>query len=291
MRLTRPALARVATIRALRIRRAAGLRLLDPVCVYDLAERLGLEVRFWDVPSMEGVYCVAATPTIIVSSLRPPGRQAFTCAHELGHHVFGHGDQLDELVEDRSEARRLDPKEFQADCFAGALLMPRPAVSRGFSVRGWEPATCPPEGFYVVATWLGVGYTTLIQHMHRALGMLDGARAEELRRRNLAAIRARLFDGNCTGNLIVAAASWSGRAIDAHVADVVLLPPHARLEGHCAEIRKTGDTGTVAEAIRAGLGRVVTEASDWSAYLRVSRRSYVGRAKYRFEEDVDDGDP
>ena len=168
--------------------------------------------------------------------------------------------------------------------------MPRPAVSRGFSVRGWEPATCPPEGFYVVASWLGVGYTTLIQHMHRALGMLEGARAEELRRRNVAAIRARLFDGKCAGNLIVADARWSSRAIDGQIADLVLLPPHARLEGRCAEIRKRGDTATVAEAVRVGIGRVVTEASDWSAYLRVSRRSYVGRAKYRFEEDVDDGE-
>ena len=176
MRSTQKQQAHAATVKALQVRRASGCAFWDPVCVYDLATNLGLEVRFFDIPSMEGVYCASAHSTIIVSSLRPPGRQAFTCAHELGHHVFGHGDQYDELVEHRSEARRFDPHEFQADCFAGALLMPKVAVSRGFSLRGWDLATAAPEAFYVVATWLGVGYTTLIYHLRKALGMLSETR-------------------------------------------------------------------------------------------------------------------
>ena len=84
----RRAIARQAMAAALRTRLSLGYGLEHAVCVYDLAEKLGVEVRFLDVPSMEGMYSSASSPTIIVSSLRPFGRRAFNCAHELGHHKW-----------------------------------------------------------------------------------------------------------------------------------------------------------------------------------------------------------
>ena len=81
------------------MRRRAGFSLNEAICVYDLADQLGIEVRFADIPSMEGMYCRESGPTIILSSLRPSGRQAFTCAHELGHHSNGDGTGIDQLVE------------------------------------------------------------------------------------------------------------------------------------------------------------------------------------------------
>jgi hypothetical protein len=198
---TQKHLAQAATLKALHVRRTAGCAFWEPLCVYDVAARLGLEVRFFDIPSMEGVYCASANPTIIVSSLRPPGRQAFTCAHEIGHHVFGHGDQYDEMIEQRSKARRLDSQEFQADCFAGALLMPKVVVSRGFSLRGLDPVTASPESFYIIATWLGVGYTTLVYHMRSALRMLATSRAEELLRHRPLVLRSVLRGRECREHL------------------------------------------------------------------------------------------
>ncbi len=118
----RRAIARQAIAAALRTRLSVGYGLDQAICVYDLAEKLGLEVRFLDLPRMEGMYLSASCPTIIVSSLRPPGRRAFTCAHELGHHCRSDGVEIDELVE-QWDIPRFDPKEFAADCFAGALLM------------------------------------------------------------------------------------------------------------------------------------------------------------------------
>jgi hypothetical protein len=41
---------------ALRVRSSEGLGIWDAICVYDLAERKEIEVRFVDVPSMEGMY-------------------------------------------------------------------------------------------------------------------------------------------------------------------------------------------------------------------------------------------
>lgn len=174
-------------------------------------------MRFFDIPSMEGVYCASASPTIIVSSLRPPGRQVFTYAHEIGHHEFGHGDQYDESVEHRPEERRHGAQEFQADCFAGALLMPKVVVRRGFSLRGGDPTTAPPELSYIVATWLGVGYTTLVHHMRSALGLITAARADELLRHRPLALRSALLGRECPEHLVVADLQWHGRAIDLQV--------------------------------------------------------------------------
>jgi Zn-dependent peptidase ImmA (M78 family) len=56
-------------------------------------------VRFNDI-NMEGMYQRGAPPRIHVSARRPLPRRAYNCAHELGHHVFGHGSSIDELRED-----------------------------------------------------------------------------------------------------------------------------------------------------------------------------------------------
>ena len=87
----RKQMARMAAMVALRTRNKAGATLGQAICVYDLAEHLGIEVRFLDIPSMEGFYSKNPGPLILLSTLRPAGRRVFTCAHELGHHVLGHG--------------------------------------------------------------------------------------------------------------------------------------------------------------------------------------------------------
>ena len=51
---------------------------------------------------------------IFISSLRPTGRQHFTCAHELGHHIFNHGMKIDELVSKKESSYNDD--EFLVDC-------------------------------------------------------------------------------------------------------------------------------------------------------------------------------
>jgi Zn-dependent peptidase ImmA (M78 family) len=281
-------LASEAAIKALQIRKDARYSLQDPVSVYDLADRLGVKVIFTAIPSMEGIYLPLESPTILVSSLRPAGRQSFTCAHELGHHAFGHGEQFDELVDQRSEDRQFNPKEFQADCFAGALMMPKVAVKHGFTLRGWDPASCHPEAFYVIATWLGVGYTTLIFHMEKVLGLLNKSRAEDLYRIRIPSLRAALIGRECRDNLIIADQHWYGRAIDAQVNDIIRVPPTTIIEGSCVEVVNKGEDWTLAQAIRPGIGRVIDLASEWSSYVRVSRKEFEGRSRYRFEEEVDD---
>ncbi len=52
----RRALAQQAYVAAIRARYAAGKQPHEAVCVYDFVEQRGIEVRFKDIPSLEGMY-------------------------------------------------------------------------------------------------------------------------------------------------------------------------------------------------------------------------------------------
>ena len=117
MTLDKPGLARDAMSRAYRVRRDAGYGFNVPLCVYDLAESMGVDVWFKAIPRMEGMYVKSPGPTVVISSLRPPGRQAYTGGHELGHHVYGHGSRIDEIT-DGMRPEDVE-EEFLAECFGG----------------------------------------------------------------------------------------------------------------------------------------------------------------------------
>ncbi len=275
-----------ATRAALRARQEAGVPLTDAVCAHDLAERLGVEVWFTDIPSLEAVYIRRPPPAILVTSLRPPGRRAYNCAHELGHHVFGHGAQLD-LLPEEGRARRFDPKEFLADCFAGFLLMPKLTVCHGFAKRGWSPPLCSPEQAFVIAGWLGVGYETLLTHMSRSLGLIPGSRSEELSKMTPQDLRGIMAPGLSCNNLVVVDPYWTGRPVDLETGDIVVAPPGTAVEGTCAESLGEGEHGKFIRGCAQGKGRLVGRAG-WNAFLRVSRAGFTGRARYRHLEEEQD---
>ena len=282
----RRAIARQAIAAALRTRLSVGYGLDHAVCVYDLAEKLGLEVRFLDLPSMEGVYLSASSPTIIVSSLRPAGRRAFTCAHELGHHNRSDGVEIDDLVE-QWDMPRFDPKEFAADCFAGALLMPKMAVSSAFAIRGWSMADCTPDQAFMVASYFSVGYTTLIHHMRSALQVLPDTRAQALLKVSPRKAQSLLLGWQTPQTVVVVDAHWTGRAVDVEVGDLIFVRDGAQSEGACIKPSSDVDHGRLFRAARPGIGRLEAGAT-WSAFVRVSRREYVGRALYRHWEEAGD---
>ena len=282
----RRAIARQAMAAALRTRLSVGYGLDEAVCVFDLAEKLGVEVRFLDLPSMEGMYTSASSPTIIVSSLRPPGRRTFTCAHELGHHNRSDGVEIDELVEQWNKPC-FDPKEFAADCFAGALLMPKIAVSRAFSIRGWNIQECTPAQVFMVAGYLGVGYATLINHMRSALQLLSGSRAQALMKVSPRKAQSLLLEWETPQTVAVMDTHWTGRSVDVEVGDLIFVRGGAQSEGACIEPSPFVEGGHLFRTTRPGIGRLEVGAR-WSAFVRVSRRDYVGRALYRHWEDAGD---
>jgi hypothetical protein len=272
---------------ALRIRQQYGIGADQPCCVYDLAEKMGVEVRFADLPSAEGVYS-PIKPVAVVSSLRPPGRQAFTCAHELGHHAYGHGEQFDELVEDRRERRRHDPKEFEADCFASALLMPKTAVLKGLALRAWNPKNASAAQVYALASWLGVGYVTLIGNMQWGMNLIDRPRADTLSKIKAPEIRKTILGHECKDHLIVVDQAWTGRPVDAQAGDALTLPKGVVIEGGVLESVESNEARIIARAVRPGIGRLRTRDSEWAQFIRVSRKQFTGLARFRHLEEVED---
>lgn len=282
--------------RALKMRTDLQLSFYEPVCPFDIAHRLDIEVKLQNIPSMEGMYCrMADGPIIVLASERPAGRQNFNCAHELGHHAYEHGVSLDEMMgadQAAGNRRYADPKEFLADSFAGFLLMPKAAIDRAFTLRGLTPGTASPEEVFMVAGYLGVGYRTLITHLQCSLRLLNPARAEELRR---FATKLSLIRSNITGvvlkHVTVVDEAWENRSVDLHVGDHVLVPRGWSASG--AGLEEVGLTpgaaqkpGQLSRAVRQGQSELLT--GDRSLAVRVARQGFHGRSRYRFLDDPEE---
>jgi hypothetical protein len=279
-----------AATKALHLRRSAGVRLQDAVCVYDVAQHLDIEVRFEAIASMEGMYRRGSNPLIIVSSLRPHGRQAFTCAHELGHHAFGHGSRIDDLIEEIRTTPHKSLEEYLADTFAGFFLMPKLAVSRAFACRGWQPESCTALQAYTVAGWLGVGYTTLLHHMCHSLHLISRHHADELIKISLKKIRSAICPDVPTDHLLVVDAHWDARAVDVQVGDLMLLPVGSISEARNAELVVEDSRGALFRAAAPGIGRFLSPVLHWASFVRVSKSGFTGRNVYRHLEDLDEED-
>jgi len=283
-------LARLAAVEALKLRKEHGLEFSQAISVYDLAENgLGISVYFDRIASMEGMYFDESPPRIFLSSLRPPGRMAYTCAHEIGHHVFRHGARVDEYVEHIRIHGATADEEYVAERFAGFLLMPKLAVSHGFANRRWDPAQCGAQEIYTVACWLGVGYSTLISHMEYTLKMLPSERAERLVKAPLRDVRRNALGQDGGRHLVVVDQQWFGRPIDLHVGDLVLFKHGVEHDANCLEEMRTEVQGRLFQAVAPGIGRVLSPKAQWAEFVRVSRDEYVGQCRYRhLEEPVDE---
>lgn len=280
-------LGRQALAAALKVRQQHEIELWEPISIYDLAQDMGIEVRFLDVPSLEEIYLKTIPRRIMVSSLRPSGRQAFNCAHGVGHSIFNHGDKIHELVEKSQSGERFDPEEFLADTFAGFLLMPKVCVSKGFADRELDPKSSEPADFYAIACWLGVGYSTLIDHMVLSLRMLSSVRGESVKKLAPKQIRSSILGYEINENLIIVDSHWGGRAIDVQVGDHILLPAGTEVEGQCITFHKSHPQGIIVHSVAPGIGRVFHWKNNWAGYVRVARRDFVGRACFRHLEDPD----
>lgn len=283
---TRQELARAAVSAALRFRASAGVSAWQPLCPVELALNSDVDVRFVEIPSMEGMYWKKGSPVILLGSERPPGRQAFTCAHELGHHVFKHGTRIDEVL-GAGETRGLQStEEYVANVFAAFLLMPKSAVDRAFAIRGFCPNAAGPAQVYIAACALGVGYATLIRHIQLSLREIPKSRAAELLKETPKAIRTEILKESAETDLIVVDEHWDAlRAVDLQVGDFAVFPKATQLEGTMAHIENSGQT-VVIRAIQPGIGRAV--CGSWASFVRVSKRRYAGRAAFRFLEEPDD---
>jgi Zn-dependent peptidase ImmA (M78 family) len=283
----RRALATEAINAVISTRAKAGLDQHSPICIYGLCETLGVVVRFNDI-DMEGMYQRGEPPRIHLSAHRPLPRRRYNCAHELGHHVFGHGSSIDALCEEQIDYSWKDPKEFLADAFAGFMLMPIIGLRRAFAVRGWNPATVTAAQMYAIACDFGVGYATLLTHLSMSVSMISRARANALQRIKPKALRAEILDAATDRPLIVADHHRPGPTLDAEVNMFLLLPPGTERSGESLAYDRDIAGGRLFRAVRPGIARVTAQNSAWAVYVRIAPEAYVGLAMYRHLEDDPD---
>jgi Zn-dependent peptidase ImmA (M78 family) len=288
----RRALATQAMQAAAATRAKAKVDQTSPICIYGLCETLGVSVRFNNI-NMEGMYQRGFPPRIHLSARRPLPRRAYNCAHELGHHVFGHGSSIDELREDAKMQPSEDPKEFLADTFAGFILMPIIGLRRAFSVRRWAPETATPAQILTIACEFGVGYTTLLTHLSASVDMLSRSRAAVMQRVKPKALRMDILGALASEPLLVADRHRAAPTLDAEVKMLLLLPHGTEVSGDGLNFERDLAAGRLLRAVKPGIFRAT--AGDWAVFVRVAPvqkhepYGYVGLARYRhLEEDPDE---
>lgn len=265
-------------------RAKAGLDQHSPICISGLCDALGVVVRFNNI-NMEGMYQRGRPPRIHLSARRPLPRRAYNCAHELGHHVFGHGSSIDELREDAKDHPWEDPKEFLADTFAGFTLMPIMGLRRAFSVRGIVPRAATAAQMFMIACDFGVGYGTLLTHLSSGVDLISRGRATALRRVTPKALRADILGVLTPEPLIVADRHRAGATLDAEVGMLLLLPSGTEVKGDGLIAECDLGNGRLFRAMRSGIFRASSDAGSWATFIRVAPEGYVGLAQYRHLED------
>lgn len=269
-------LAKQAQTKALEVRQKFDLDRKHPICIYDICEKLGdvyenkeVTVQFSPLLGLEGMYINEERERrILISSKRPLPRKTFTCAHELGHHLFNHGLKVDQLHE--AATSRRDPQEFLVNCFAGFLLMPLIAVRYAFTIRDWTPATATPHQIFTIACSFSVGYDTLIDHMTYALNLITEEKSRELKRYNPKKVRQDLLGKSDDHPLIIVDKKWLSKTIDIEVDYLLLLPKTVKPEGNKLSLQTTLEGGKLYYANQPGVVRVYSSEDNWAAFVRIS---------------------
>lgn len=283
-------LAKKAAFEAEKVRLSAKIPHIAPIDPYETAIKRGCEVRFMEVPSLEGMYSPLPKPLIMIGSLRPAGRRNYTCAHELGHHVFKHGVVLEELYEQKRACNEKAPEEFLADAFAGHLLMSKSVVGYALKTRGLTASSLTPEQVYQLACYFGVGYGTVVGHMTHALHLIPRPFSEALLKVQPKQIKAQ-YGANADSELVLVDYHWLHRTLDAEIGDTIVLPRKVEVEtgNRLQFVEERGDI-SIYRAFSAGYSRAFCYEMDWAVNIRISRKNYFGLAQYRFIEEMEDGE-
>lgn len=281
--INRENLARQALFAAEKIRNKLKIDKLTIIDADEIANSLGCEVRYVDLDSLEGAYFREPKPVICIGSHRPTGRKNFTCAHEIGHHFFEHGTQLDEINKTENHNAHTE-EEFLVDCFAGFLLMPQITIRNAMALRNINIATISPLQVHTLSSLFGVGYSTMLNHMAFSLKILPISQYEKLKKITPKDIKKQV-NLTANGELVIVDAFWKGRSVDLQLGDIIMTSTDINIENDSL-IKYQHDASEYLffEAQKTGYSRLFNN-EGWATNVRISRKDYKGLAKYRFLSD------
>jgi hypothetical protein len=138
-----------------------------PVDVYRAIEDAGIVLMWRPLPRLFGMYFdePGSRPGILLNNQLDHAGQRHTAAHELGHHILGHGTRadidLDPLTDPRAGWTEV---EKTAEAFASWFLMPRRAVLAALSQLGRERIEEPADAYFL-SLLLGTPYRSTVRHL------------------------------------------------------------------------------------------------------------------------------
>jgi hypothetical protein len=282
---TRRSLLYAALQEAAEARCAAGFGQDAPVSSFDLATALGANVWFVDI-DMEGIYDRGPPARVLLSPYRPLSRRMFTCAHETGHHRFGHGSTVSELrksIEDRPPADA--PEEILAHAFASFVLMPPLGIDRAFSRRGVAPENARPTQVFAIACDFGVGYTTMLTHLAYGLSEISERRRRDLERWKLPELRRQILGYADSTPLVVIDEEGEATSIEVEIGYGIYAPPRSTVSNGALLLQSTGPSGALFRAKRRGITRL--QAGGRAIDIRTMPHQYIGQARFRYLEEPD----
>ena len=266
-------------LKALKTRRTyLGVEAHLPICPYTLCEAMGFDLRFVKISSFEGMY-IAKQNRVFISSSRPEGRKRFTCAHEIGHHVLGHGTVIDEILECGSNKQ----EEQEADFFASMLLMPSSSIKRIIQRYGVAIEDMTEIDAYKISKYFGVSYQAFITHIRINLGFITYNHYQSLRNARLQDIRFAISGLNTKNQVFSIGAWWDEKAIELEVGDLIISDTELFIDG--PQILQPVDNVDkyIYEAKSTGISRIFND--DWSCFIKVCRYKFQGMYQYKFEEE------
>lgn len=104
-----------------------------PVDVFRIAESEGLVIKYFKPrPGTEAVNVSGFLKDneIYLNAEESRERQAYTLAHELGHHLMHKDKEVEVLYRQQMYAQAKGPIEKEADKFAATLLMPKELIEK-----------------------------------------------------------------------------------------------------------------------------------------------------------------
>ncbi len=162
--------------------RKIGASYEDPIDVFGEIERYPLWLLFEPLDKLYGIYMREGQASgVQLHSGHPVALQRFTAAHELGHHVLGHGTSIDSVdsIMGYSQSRQ----EHEAQSFAAHFLMPLQLINRLLRRIGLDRKAegLTPVQAYQLSTMADTSYRAMVGQL-MTLGKITRAQAAEWRK-------------------------------------------------------------------------------------------------------------
>lgn len=199
------------------------------VDVIDSALRLNSTVMFRQLNGILGAYMKEGDAAgIIVTTQRRLPIQRFTAAHEVGHLYCGHDPSIDgnEILNGPNE--KMEPKEVEANGFAGEFMAPRWLLAYHARLQKWDShAMETPDAVYQLSLRIGLSYEatchSLLNHSiitSEASRKLLAVQPKEIKRRLLPQNYA---PDNWHGDIWLLTEQDRGSKIEGHPEDLFVL--------------------------------------------------------------------